>query len=203
METIGENGTKDLELLFIALKKGDDRIFDKIFVHFYASLCFFANSILKDKDATEDVVQEVMLKFWDRRLSFDTLDSAKSFLYVSVRNSCFNLLDKQKVKLKHEEYVKASEILSEESILHTMIRAETVRQIAGVLHTLPEQCRKVIQMTYRDELKPKEIADKLGITVSTVNNQKKRGLSLLRERMTSQDFSVAMVLLIMHGKDLF
>ncbi len=203
METIGANGTKDLELLILGLKKGDDRAFDKIFIHFYAPLCFFANSILNDKDTTEDVVQEVMLKFWDRRLSFDAIESAKSFLYTSVRNSCFNLLDKEKVKLRHEEYIKAAETLSEDNILHTMIRAETVRQIAGVLYTLPEQCRKVIQMTYQDELKPKEIAEKLGITVSTVNNQKKRGLSLLRERMPGQDFSVAMLLLIMHGKGLF
>jgi RNA polymerase sigma-70 factor (family 1) len=202
METTGATGTKDLELLIFALKKGDDRAFDKIFTHFYSPLCFFANSVLNDRDAAEDVVQEVMLKFWDKRISFDVLESAKSFLYVSVRNSCFNLLDKEKVKTKYETYVKATDAFIEDNILQTIIRAETVRQVAGVLHTLPEQCRKVIQMTYQDELKPKEIADKLGITVSTVNNQKKRGLSLLKERMPGQDLSVVMLLLMLSCKGL-
>lgn len=93
MEIIGANSNRELELFITALKKGDDKEFDKIFIHFYAPLCFFANGILKDKDATEDVVQEVMLKFWDKRISFDSLELAKSFLYISVRNSCFNLLD--------------------------------------------------------------------------------------------------------------
>lgn len=93
MEIIGANSNRELELFITALKKGDDKGFDKIFIHFYAPLCFFANGILKDKDATEDVVQEVMLKFWDKRISFDSLELAKSFLYISVRNSCFNLLD--------------------------------------------------------------------------------------------------------------
>jgi len=198
-----EKGINNLELVFFALKKGDQKAFDKIFTHFYAPLCFFANSILNDQETTEDVVQEVMLKFWDRRLSFDVPESLKSFLYTSVRNTCFNLLDKGKVKKKHEEYTNATDNFLEHNILQTIIRVETVRQIAAMLHTLPEQCRKVILMTYQDELKPKEIADQLGITVSTVNNQKKRGLSLLRERMSGQDFSIAMLLLVMHAKGLF
>ena len=188
---------KDIASLVPDLRNGKETAFDQIFTHFYSPLCFFANRILlDDKTATEDIVQEIMLKLWEKRSDFEAFDAVKSFLYVSVRNACFNLLDKQKVKQKHYDHITTSNILAEETILQTIVQAEVVRQIAAVVDTLPGQCRKVIRMIYEEGMKPKKIADELGITVSTVNNQKKRGLSLLKDRMSDQDFSVAVLLLL-------
>lgn len=178
-------------------------LFDKIYIRFYASLCLFANGLVHDKDAAEDIVQDVMFKFWDRQSNFDNPESIKSFLYTSVKNSCLNILAKEKVKAKHEDFLQNSDFTDDENALYHLVKAETIRQIGEVLEALPSQCKKVMKMTFQEELKPKDIAHELGISISSVNNHKMRGLALLKERLSGQDLSLATVLLVMHFKDIF
>jgi len=187
------NPQSDQQLLFL-FREGSGEAFEKLFHRFYAPLCFFAENILKDKQAGEDVVQDMLLKVWQRQQDFEQAGALRSFLYTGVKNACFNRLDRLKVKTRHEEFTIANPD-REEDTLNLLIRAEVVRQLYAVMDTLPEQCRHVIRMTFEDGKKPKEIADELGITVSTVNNHKMRGLKLLKERLTDQDFGIAMTLL--------
>jgi len=187
------NSLSDQELLSL-FREGSGDAFDQLFHRFYSPLCFFANNILKDKCAAEDIVQEMLLKVWQREQNFDQFGALRSFLYTGVKNACFNQLDKIKVKTRHEEYSIANPN-READILHLLIRAEVVRQLYAVMDTLPEQCRKVIRMTFEDGKRPKDIAEELGVTVSTVNNQKMRGLKLLKDRLSDHDFGIAMSLL--------
>jgi len=182
----------DQELLSL-FRDGSSDAFDRLFTRFYAPLCFFAENILKDKQAAEDMVQDMLLKVWQRQGNFEQFTALRSFLYTGVRNACFNQLEKLKVKARHEGHALANSVSDADS-LHLMIRAEVVRQLYAVMDTLPEQCRKVIRMTFEEGMKPKEIADELGVTISTVNNQKMRGLKLLKDRLSDQDFGIAMTL---------
>lgn len=203
MNKLKESDKNTSDHLVFPLEKNSQLVFDKIFIQFYASLCLFAKSIIHDDDQAEDIVQDVMFKFWNKKADFLSLESIKSFLYISVKNSCFNILDKEKVKAKHENFIRHSNLFDEDNALKHIIKSETIRQIAEVLETLPPQCKKIIKMSFQDELKPKEIALELGITISSVNNQKMRGLSLLKERLSGQDFSLATVLLVIHFRELF
>jgi RNA polymerase sigma-70 factor (family 1) len=187
------NPQSDQELLSL-FRDGAEGAFDQLFSRFYSPLCYFADNILKDKHAAEDIVQDMLLKVWQRQQDFEQPGALRSFLYTGVKNACFNQLDKLKVKARHEEYSMANPN-READILHLLIRAEVVRQLYSVMDTLPEQCRNVIRMTFEEGRKPKEIADELGITISTVNNHKMRGLKLLKDRLTDQDFGIAMTLL--------
>jgi len=187
------NTPSDQELLSL-FRNGSEEAFDQLFRRFYGSLCFFATNILKDKHAAEDVVQDMLLKIWQRQQDFEQFGALRSFLYTGVKNACFNQLDKSIVKTRHEEYVMAHQS-READTLDLLVRAEVVRQLYAVMDTLPEQCRKVIRMTFEDGKKAKEIADELDVTVSTVNNHKMRGLKLLKDRLSDQDFGIAMTLL--------
>jgi RNA polymerase sigma-70 factor (family 1) len=185
----------DNELLSL-LKDRDDAAFNQIFNQFYQSLCFFASRIVQDQYAAEDIIQDIFVKFWQRHRDFNDFASVRSFLYVSSRNACLNWLEKSQVKLKHQQYMVGRENIEERTILQTIIQAEVVRQIFDAVDTLPEQCRKVIRMTYEEGKKAKEIADELGITVSTVNNQKMRGLKLLRDQLSDEGLTLGMLLFI-------
>ena len=186
----------DADKLIFDFRSGHVAAFDHIFNEFYSPLCYFANRIIQDKQAAEDIAQDCFLKLWQKYVDFESVPAIKSFLYVSVRNACFNYLDKNKVRAKHDQYRQTIDLPEEQTVLHTIIEAELLLQVFNLVDTLPDQCRKVIRMTFEDGKKPKEIADELGIAISTVNNQKMRGLSLLRQRLSEKGLSLATVVFL-------
>ena len=91
---------------FIAkLHFGEESIFKKIFKQFYLPIRSFASRFVKDNDIAEDIVQDVFLQMWEKRLMFATLSEIKSYLYTCVRNACLDHLKHERIKQKHEIYV--------------------------------------------------------------------------------------------------
>lgn len=181
--------------LFALLKGKNMAAFDQVFEKFYRPLCFFATRIIQDKFDAQDIVQDVFVKFWQKENIPGEIHAVRAYLYVSVKNACFNHLEKNTVKFKHQQTLVNTDI-EEATILNNIIQAEVLRQVFAAVDTLPEQCRKIIRMTFEDGKKAKEIACELGITISTVNNQKMRGLSLLKTRLSDEGLALGMLLLV-------
>jgi len=182
--------------LMLEFKAGDEQAFDQVFHHFYPVLCIFAVRILPEQSAANDIAQEALIKAWQRKTDFQTLSKLKSFLFTCVRNACFDALEKRKVEQKYVSSFGVEELQDDQNVIKDMIHAEVVSRIFSQVDTLPEQCRRVIRMTFEEGKKPKEIAEELGISVSTVNSQKMRGLTLLREKLSDKDFLTALILLL-------
>jgi len=185
---------KLIELLS-SFNQGDREAFGHLFNHFYGPLCLFSQRITQDAPMSEDIVQESFVKLWEKRPSFEKIEVFKSFLYSSVKNASLNYLEHHSVKQKYQKHVINNGPVSEKSILHNIIRAEVLRQTFDAIDTLPEQCRRVIKMTFEEGKKPKEISAELGITISTVNNQKMRGLSILRTKLPDDRLGLAISIL--------
>jgi len=175
------------------LQQGDERAFEQIFDHYYQALCFFSARLIIDKMAAEDIVQEVLYKLWHKHADFENLNAIKAFLYISTRNASLNYLDKEKRKDKHHELLMSSPEETDMPVLNEIIYAEGLREIAMALDSLPEQCSKIMKMIYQEGLKPQEIADALGITVSTVYNQKMRGIGMLRQKLSTGGFGILLL----------
>lgn len=188
------NELSDYEL-FTLLRSKDIAAFDQIFEEFYRPLCFFASRIIQDRFDAQDIVQDIFVKFWQKENIPDAMDAVRAYLYVSVKNACFNHLEKSSVKIKHQQSL-ANTDFEEATILNTIIQAEVLRQVFAAVDTLPEQCRKIIRMTFEEGKKAKEIAFELGITVSTVNNQKMRGLNLLKNRLSDEGLALGMLMFL-------
>ncbi|WP_448698161.1 RNA polymerase sigma factor [Mucilaginibacter sp. AW1-3] len=182
----------DEELLPL-FKAGDPAAFDEIYLRFHGPLRYFASEILDDEFA-EDIVQDALIKTWQRHQQFDKFYSLRSFLYTTVKRACFDQLDKRKVRERHQLYV-ANNPDFEQTALQGLIRSETVRLLYSAVDTLPEQCKKIILLTYEQGLKPIEIAELLNVSVSTVGVQKMRGLKLLRDRLSGDDLGAAVLLI--------
>lgn len=189
---------RDIELLEVlsSFKNGDQEAFKLLFKYFYQPLCFFSSKITGNPLDSEDIVQEVFIRVWQKQKNLEDITELKSFLYTSVKNSSLNYLSSNQIKDKHQQYLLAQEEDYEGTILQVIVRAEVLRQIFDAVDTLPEQCRKVISMTFEEGKKPKEIAAALGITISTVNNQKMRGISLLKNRLPPDVLSIAVPMLV-------
>lgn len=169
---------------------GDSNAFDFIFKKFYPALCFFATKLTSDKFVAEEIVQDILYKLWNKHADFNSLNSIKAFLYISTRNASMNFLKKEHSKIKHDLEFAFSEDEFQEPVINEIIYTEVLREISNEVDALPEQCGKIIKMIFEDDLEPKQIADELGITISTVYNQKMRGLSILKKRLSGREFSI-------------
>lgn len=186
---------EDNPTLLLEFQLGCEQAFDQVFTCYYPLLCVYANRILPQSDIGQDLAQESLITVWNRRADFDSFSKIKAFLYTCVRNACFKQLEKEKVKSKYAASLGTNEPTDDRSFLKDIIHAEVISRIFSHVDTLPEQCRKVIYMTFKEDKKAKEISEELGITVSTVNSQKMRGLILLKEKLSESDYLVIALLL--------
>jgi RNA polymerase sigma-70 factor, ECF subfamily len=158
--------------------------FEVLFHTHYSSLCSYANHFIKDIDASEEVVQEVMLKIWVNRDSLIITSSIRSYLFRAVRNGCMNVLKHIDIR---EEYKAARELDTRESQRSgedEMIVSELEQKIREAIDRLPLERRKVFIMSRYDGLTYNQIAEKLGISVKTVENQMGKALKTLRTELS-------------------
>ncbi|RZK41097.1 MAG: RNA polymerase sigma-70 factor [Pedobacter sp.] len=186
--------------LLLQLNSGDQNAFSQIFKQFYQPLCFFCNRLITDSATAEEIVQDILIKVWDKKEDFSSLSSIKAFLYISTRNASMNFIDKQQRQQRRERELLYSIDELEEPIIQDIIYTEVLNEIRTEINNLPEQCGKIIKMLYEEEMKPQEIAEELNIKVSTVYNQKMRGIAILKTRLAGATFEILMIYLVFNGK---
>ncbi len=182
-----------------ALKKGDEHAFELVFQYYYARILFFSERLIADHFAAEEITEDVFLKLWQRRADFDDILKIKAFLYISAKNRC---LDYIKVSARRSQKKTAFEYQMtrfEQEAEHAIIREEVLFKISAAIETLPEQCRIIMNYAYKDGLKPKEIASKMNIAVSTVRNQQARGIQILRKKLSDKPFQLLLAILHASG----
>jgi len=180
------------------LQQGRQDTFETMFKAWYNPLCNYAHSFLGSRDEAEETVQSVFIHFWEKRKEIDIETSLKSYLYRSVRNSCMNVLKHEKVKREHAAFALNGGAGSSNNTAGDLMASELETRIADALMKLPEQCRLVFKMSRFEELKYSEIADKLGISIKTVENQMGKALRIMREQL--QDYLPLITLLAISGQ---
>lgn len=187
--------SQEKDLLF-KLRAGDEKAFGTVFKEFYPGLCYFATRLIGDDAVAEEIVQDVLYKLWQKHGDFESLLAIKAFLYISTRNASLNYMDKERRKALRIEEFQADVDEFEEPVINEMIYTEVLNSLRLEINNLPDQCSKIIKMIFEEGLKPQEIADQMGITVSTVYNQKLRGVSLLRKRLSNSSLEFVLAYII-------
>jgi RNA polymerase sigma-70 factor, ECF subfamily len=168
---------------FERMKAGEEEAFNYFFTYYYSGLCIYARKLLNNSGEEEEVVQHIFLKFWQDRNMMVITDSVASYLFQSVRNRCFDILKHKKVENSYLE--KLSETKKEifNNPWETYIEAELYGILMNAVNELPPECQKVFMHSRFDALRNKEIAEKLKISVKTVENQISKALKILRVRL--------------------
>jgi RNA polymerase sigma-70 factor, ECF subfamily len=174
--------TPDFDIL-LAIRQGNERVFETVFRKHYQSLCNYACGILKDMDDAEEVVQSIFLKFWEQREGIEISVSLKSYLYRAVHNTCLNRLKHLKIQEVHKQYVGNYYEENHDSATEMMDKVELENRISNALEKLPEQCRLIFKMSRFEELKYQEIADRLGLSIKTIENQIGKALRIMRTEL--------------------
>lgn len=163
---------------------GDRADFENLFRTNYSTLCGYANTFLRDPDASEEVVQEVMLKIWVNRDSIRITTSVRSYLFRAVRNGCMNVVKHIGVREEYKTWNEARIAEPERSQEDHLIASELEIKIREAIDRLPFERRKIFIHSRYDNLTYAEIAEKLGISVKTVENQMTKALKTLREELS-------------------
>ena len=182
------------EAIGTLLAQRDETAFEQVFKTHFKRLHAYAFTILRDEIEAEEIVQQVFFKLWERNENLSLTGSVSAYLYRAVHNESLNYLKHQKVRSNHQLHVAYSMKNEVEHPAKKVITGELEKKIHTALNELPEQCRTIFQMSRFDELKYREIADKLGISVKTVENQMGKALKLLREKLV--DFLIFILLFI-------
>ena len=173
----------DLDIL-LGIRQGNERVFETVFKKHYQALCNYACGILKDMDDAEEVVQSIFLKFWEQREGIEINVSLKSYLYRAVHNTCLNRLKHLKIQETYRQYVGDYLENSYDSATDILDKVALESSIEDALEKLPEQCRLIFKMSRFEELKYQEIADRLGLSVKTIENQIGKALKIMRTELS-------------------
>jgi RNA polymerase sigma-70 factor (ECF subfamily) len=177
----------------------DDVTFEVLFKTHYKALHAYAMVILKDEDDAEEIVQQLFLKFWEKRTLLTVQTSLKAYLYKCVYHDSLNFLKHQKVKTKYQDLTQHSMDNAYTPAVNRLELSELQEQINLALNDLPEQCRTIFQMSRFEELKYREIADELGLSIKTVENQMGKALRIMRVKLA--DFLIVVLSCLMYYKD--
>jgi len=178
----------DIEIIE-GVKKGNLKIFEQLFRDHYKQLCDFANKYLQSYDSAEEVVQDIFYQIWKKRNEIIIKSSLKSYLYTSVKNNCLQQIRVHNLDLKYESYYKSH--YNDESIdpVDELKAKELNEIITTALNTLPEKCRQIFEMSRYEGLKYHEIANKLSISIKTV--EANMGKALKHFRIYLKDYAEA------------
>ena len=155
-------------------------MFEGVFREHYGALCQYACNMLRDRDDAEEEVQALFLAFWERRETILISTSLKAYLYRSVHNRCLNRIKHLSIRDEHRQHVTYVGEASTLSPMDALAGQELGERIEVAMKQLPEQCRRVFYLSRFEELRYGEIAERLGISAKTVENQIGKALRILR-----------------------
>ena len=172
-------------------------LFEKLFREHYNTLANYALSIVKNREDAEDVVQDVFIKLWQNTPQVIRTEQVKFYLYAATKNTCISLLRKQAGKT----FVQPDSIPAQ--MPDTTIKSDHTDPAAAVqqaLSLLPPQCLVIFKLSRFGNLTYQQIADELGLSVKTVENQMGKALRIMRDFAKRHNISFAVLQFILFAE---
>lgn len=173
---------EDTDTILKNIQKGDFQEFEKLFKDYYALLCRYALRFVKDTNQSEEIVQELFCQLWENRKTLKVHTSIKAYLYKATYFNSLQVLRKRGVKTQYEEYIKNNK--QENSLPIDSVEEKEIYNIVNrTLTNLPNRCSQIFKMSRFDGLKYHEIAEKLSISVKTVEANMGKALKAFRKSL--------------------
>lgn len=150
----------------------DMKAYKELYHLLFDGLHRFSCSIVKSKEAAEEIVSDVFIKIWHIRDRLPEIDNLKVYLYTITKNFSLNYIHRNyknsSVRIEDMDIEPVIELGNPEELC---ISAEMIAKIKQAIQQLPPQCKIIFQLVKEDGMKYKEVAAILNISVFTVRNQ--------------------------------
>ncbi len=176
------NNLSDLELA--SLIKADDQLaFAELYDRYKGALYVHAFNLLRDKEESRDVLQQVFATFWTKRKEMVLHSQPLGYLYTAVRNRIYNVIAHKQVESKYIASLAEYASSWDGDTDHLVRRNQLMQIINKEIEQLPEKMREVFELSRKGNLSHKEIAELLNISEKTVKNQVNNALKILRVKL--------------------
>jgi len=166
------------------IRNGDAAQFESLFRSSYVSLVRYAKTLIKDHDIAEEIVQDLFFRIWKDREKLNIESSLNGYLFRSVHNKCLHYIEHLRVVERHAEEIAYQQTDTQESPSDILNYKELQEKIAKILERLPDRCGKIFTMSRFEGLKYNEIAEKLSVSIKTVEANMGRALKEFRKELT-------------------
>ena len=166
--------------------------FSELYLMYYPKLVRFAKEFVVLEEDAENITQDVFTDLWERRDAIDHIENVNAYLFRLVRNRCLDYLKHKVFEQKYAENVQASFEIELNLKLQSLDRFdvsdisegnEMERLVRDAINSLPKRCRDIFLLSRMKGLKYREISEKLGISVNTVECQMGIALKKLRAKL--------------------
>ncbi len=180
--------------LLTLFSNGDQAAFTVLYERFYRQVLQFARRYTDEAEA-QDITADAFVHLWRKREQFTHIKAVSTFLFVITRNRCYDLIRHKKVKTRHENELRAmmDDHYCNDFFLE-QVRLELVKLLRSEIEKLPEKMREVLLLSFREGLKPAQIAEKLNISVKTVSNQKLSAIKILKSALHQYPLELMLLL---------
>lgn len=169
------------KILLGEIKNLNRKVFEALFYEYYPHLIRYAEGFIFNKQACEDIVQNLFIYFWENTHRIDIQHSLKSYFYQSVKNRCLNYLRDVHVQDKHK--ILYLEALLNEDDSPGWVDIEIIRKVQDALAQLPPQMGELFKQKYLFGRKYHELAEINQISENTVKTQLKRAKEKMRKML--------------------
>ena len=172
MKIINENTLNDL-------REGNHKAFEEIFTTYFNNIKIFISAYIKSDSDAEDLAEELFVNLWIKRESIDVSKSFNSYMHTMARNAALNFLRGKLVRESYPNNFSHSD--AEFSSEDDLIAKETALLIEMAVEKMPEQRKKIYQLSRNEGLKNEEIAERLNTTKRNVESQLSLALKDIRK----------------------
>lgn len=175
--------------LVTLLKQGDGDAFKVIYDTYATGLYHAAYNLIRNKEESEDVIQELFADLWLKREYINITSSLKGYLFVMAKNKILMKIRSKKIVLREDALqTLAGDQITDAVVLEKDLRMHLNRHVGQ----LPEKCAEIFKLSRNEQLSNKEIANQLDVSVKTVENQ--ISIAIKRLRGSLGDFMLFIII---------
>ena len=177
-----------------------------LFERYYRPLVLFAGELLEDQVEAEDIVQDVMLGVWRRREILDENYDPRIYIFRSIYNRSLNYLKREQLASDFRSWNERRIAMYEHEtldpdrnpVVRRLLDGDLKDSLLKAIDALPPKRQEIIRMHFVEEIPNKEIAKRLGISLSTVENHINAALKKMRATLSEEEFMLLMFLMSSH-----
>lgn len=171
-------------LLVARIRNDNKDAFKSLYDRYGKKIYYFSLRFLGNNEEAEDLVQSVFINLWINRKMLDQGQEIRSYIYKSAVNSIYNIIKRRSVRARYSETVIREGEPFSDVTFEKVVGRDLEELVNSIISNLPEQQRQVFRLSRTECMTHEEIANKLGISLRTVENHMYRALKVIRKKLS-------------------